>query len=321
LRTIFQKVEKEHKMFNNKKVIIGILSGILVTALAVGAFVFIGSASIASAKSVDYPSGFLPGLPDFKHSEQGLDGLNHPGGPGFPRDRDQQNERLAEALGITVEELKEALEKAHQAGLELAVEEGIITQDQADKILEGGFAFRRKPALGHRGNPEAGEKIDIEALLADALGISVTELQTAREEARAAALNQAYEDGWITQKQIDLMEAHNALKGYIDKEALLEEALGISPAELQKAREDGKKMPDLLDELGITPEEMRTAMQEAFEATVQQAVADGVISKEQADLILSSGFGRHGGFGAPHRPVNRGGRFGEPPEPEPSVDV
>ena len=308
-------------MFENKKVIIGIASGVLFAALAVGAFVFIGSASIASAKSVDYPSGIFPSFPVFTRNGQGLDGYNHPRGPGFPGDRGLENERLAEALGITVEELQKAQENAHQAALELAVEEGIITQDPADKILEGGFALRRKPALGHRGNPEAGEKIDFETLLADALGISVTELQTAREEARTAALNQAYEDGWITQKQIDLMKAQNALKDYIDREALLEEALGISPAELQKAREDGNKMPDLLDELGLTPEEMRTAMQEAFEATVQQAVADGVISKEQADLILSSGFGRHGGFGVPYRPGDRGGRFGEPPGSEPSVDT
>src|SRR5687767_12844048 len=39
--------------------------------------------------------------------------------------------------------------------------------------------------------------------LADALGITVAELETAREEARTAAIEQAVEDGLLTREQAD----------------------------------------------------------------------------------------------------------------------
>ncbi|HCB49984.1 MAG TPA: hypothetical protein DEP47_10770 [Chloroflexi bacterium] len=87
------------------------------------------------------------------------------------------------------------------------------------------------------------------------------------------------------------------------------EALGISPADLQAAREEGTSLSALLEELGLTYAELAQAKQDAYEAAVQQAVDDNVLTQEQADQILSSGgiggrgfsgpggFGRHGGPG------------------------
>ena len=165
-----------------------------------------------------------------------------------------------------------------------------------------------------------GSNIDREALLADALGITVEELRTAMEQAHLAGIQQAVDEGQITQAQADLMSARIKLENYIDKEALAAEALGISVEELQTAREEGKSMSELLNELELDPATVREAMNTAYQDAVQEAVADGVITQEQADVILSlpgPGFGRGGpgGFGRGfHGPQGfggfRGGRGG-----------
>ena len=51
------------------------------------------------------------------------------------------SEDLAEALGITVDELESAIQTARQAALAQAVEDGLITQAQADALTETGRAF------------------------------------------------------------------------------------------------------------------------------------------------------------------------------------
>jgi len=153
-----------------------------------------------------------------------------------------------------------------------------------------------------------GSDIDYEALLAEALGISVEELQAAQQQAYSAALDQAVENGDLTSEEADLMRAQQALKDYIDPEALQAEALGMTVEELQAAREEGKSMADLLEEQGLTAAEVRTALQAAYEDAIQQAVSDGVITQEQADLILSNGFGMRGLPGL--EPFGRGGGHG-----------
>jgi hypothetical protein len=145
---------------------------------------------------------------------------------------------------------------------------------------------------------------DVDFFVAAALGITVEELQAAQQEAQAARLAQAVEDGTLTQDQANLMLAMQALHGVLDREAILAEALDISVDELQAAREAGT-LRELL--ANITPAELQTRTQAAMTAAVQQAVTDNVITQEQADLVLaqmaereSFGFGG-GGHG-------RGGR-------------
>jgi hypothetical protein len=136
--------------------------------------------------------------------------------------------------------------------------------------------------------------------LADALGITLQELQAARQKVAADRLAQAVEDGRITQEQADLMLATQALKGALDQQAILAEALGISVDELQAARADGS-LRDLL--ANITPADLRERMQAAVESALQQAVADNVITQEQADLLLDhmgNGMGFGGQFGGHH---------------------
>jgi hypothetical protein len=176
-------------------------------------------------------------------------------GPGRGNDADR-GEALAEALGITLEELQAAQEAARAAALEQAVADGLITQEQADQIAESGG---RSPRGSHFG--------DKDELLAEALGITVEELQAAQEEVRAAKLAQMVEDGVITQEQADLMEARRAVQSYFDIESV------------------------------------QAAIQEAYETAVNEALSAGEITQELADQLLSEdaavpglgGFGGHGG--------------------------
>jgi hypothetical protein len=221
----------------------------------------------------------------------------HRGGRGFPGHPADGNEYLAEVLGISVETLEAAQEEVRDAALQIAVDQGQITQEQADAIRSGDFMPRRGFG-GFKGGwfvPDNG--FDHEALLADALNIDVEELQAAREEAQSAAMAQALEDGVFTQEQLDMMQAMQALKDYIDPQSILDEALGISPDQLQAYKDEGLSMSEILDELGLTAAEVRESVQAAHQNAVMQAIDDGVITQAQADQLQNGAFGKCGGFG------------------------
>ncbi len=172
------------------------------------------------------------------------------------------DEALAKALGITTDELQAAYTKAYEAALAQSVKDGQITQAQADEM--GGRGIGRMHLEG----------IDFDALLAEALGVSVDDLQAARLEARNAEIDQAVADGNMTQEQADLIKARQALA-------------------------DSQSFQD--------------ALQAAYESAVQQALKDGVITQAQADLILAegpNGFGPMGGPDGPGGPGGHGGRGG-----------
>jgi len=129
---------------------------------------------------------------------------------------------LAEALGITTDELSAAQQKAWEAGIQQALDEGLITQAQADELKSnqrvGGFGMLGRWSL-------ASSDIDPEALLADALGITVEKLQEAEQAAADARLAQAVEDGRITQEQADMMKARDALQKYFEEKGFFKSAI------------------------------------------------------------------------------------------------
>ena len=178
------------------------------------------------------------------------------------------------------------------------------------RMMSGRMPFEGRSQFGRMGpgGPEMfGGKIDREALLADALGITVEELQAAQDKAHEAAVQQAVDEGLITQDQADTMVAGYKLRNYVDRDAVMAKALGISVEELQAARDEGKPVAVIIYEQGLDPATLRTNMQSAYEETIQQAVADGVITQEQADKITAGagfgfgpdGFHGKGGFGGP----------------------
>jgi hypothetical protein len=125
------------------------------------------------------------------------------------------DERLAEALGITTDELDAAYLEAATAALDQAVAEDLLTQTQADTLRERLGAASGGFHLGGRGfNFFGSATIDSEALLADALGITTEELDAAYDEAEATALAEAVEAGQLTQEQAELVTARRALQEY-----------------------------------------------------------------------------------------------------------
>jgi hypothetical protein len=250
-------------MFNKKKYsLITIAALVLTLALGLVAFVPIDTANAAAHDAEGFNHGRGPG--GFR-----------PGGP-------NSDEALAEALGVSVEDLQAAYETIRAAALEQAVADGKLTQEQADQIAERDF-FRGR---GHFGPMDG----DADILLADALGISLEELQAARESVRTATIQQALEDGKINEEQVTMMEAHQALQNYMEKDEMIAKALGITVEELEAAKEDSQRLPDLMDELGIDREEFEATMQTLREEILQQAVEDGVITQEQADQMLVNEF-------------------------------
>jgi hypothetical protein len=228
-----------------------------VVAVAVFALVFAAAApQVASAHGG--PGGFSRG---------GFDAAKM-AGPA------QGDTYLADALGITAEELQTAQQQAAEAAVDQAVADGLITEAQADLIQER--AGRFMGMIGKFGRFGDTTEIDHEALLADALGISVEELQAAQAEAKDAALAQAVADGKITQEQVDQMNAMRALHEYMQEQGL------------------------------------QDSMRSLYSEALQGAVDAGVITQEQADQLLEgkAGFGMRapgghnmrgfGGHGMPH---------------------
>jgi hypothetical protein len=151
---------------------------------------------------------------------------------------------LADALGIPTADLQAAYKKAASAGLDQAVKDGLLTQTQADTLRQrmdaagatdfGHFGFGGMERFG-------GNKIDSQALLADALGIKVDVLQAAEAKAEQAELDQAVKDGTLTQDQADLAKAERAFRTYqVKQQPTFEEELAkaVTAGAITQAQSD-----------------------------------------------------------------------------------
>lgn len=298
-----------------KKWLLASMMGSLVVVLALaGVWLFGGATAVSAAENLEMvtDASAQPGLLGEGYLNHGGPGFR-PGGWGRTDDIDYVA-LLADALGISVEELEAAHESAREAAIAQALEEGLITQEQADRMLIWGRRFRFPGAQGRKPGHPGVVNIDEEALLADALGIATDELQAAREAAHEAAIAQAVEKGIITQEQADEMARRRTLREeYLNRNALLAEALGMTVAELEAAYAEGQTLSDLLAAQGLEATTVRDQLLAAVDAALEQAVADGILTPEEADE-MQFGLGRGGmmapGAGAPGRPGMRGGRGG-----------
>ncbi len=193
-----------------------------------------------------------------------------------------------------------------QTGDETATPDAAATEDAATDDTTTVRPFLHG---GHHGLRGLG--VDYDALLAEELGITVEELQAARDAAQVAALEQAVAAGTITQEQADLMSAADALRDFVDRDAIMAQVLGVTVEELDAAKAAGT-VQDLVDATGKTQEELATAVQEAYQAAVTDAIASGIITQEQADQLQSErGFGLRGfGPGGEMRGGHHGGGRG-----------
>ncbi len=301
-------------MLKKKWMFVSMIGSLALVLALVGVWLFGGATAVSAAENLETvtDASAQPGL-----LSEGY--LNHggprfrPGNWGGKGDIDY-TELLADALGLTVEELEEAYEAAREAAIAQAMDEGIITQEQADRMLVWGGRFGFPGAQGRMPGPAGA--IDEATLLADALDITTDELQAAREEANEAAIAQAVEEGIITQEQADEIARRRTLReDYLNRAALLSEALGMTVEELEAAYAEGQTLTDLLEAQGLEATTVHDNLEAAFEAALERAVADGILTQEEADKF-QNGFGRGGmmpggpGMQRPGCERGRGGRGG-----------
>jgi uncharacterized protein YidB (DUF937 family) len=148
--------------------------------------------------------------------------------------------------------------------------------------------------------------------LAQRLGLSVDRLQQTIVDARRDAINQAVQQGLLTQAQADrlLQQLQNARPGTVFdgigrgrgvgqlrdvatsiRNAGLDAAartLGMSTNDLTSALRGGKTLLDVTREKNVDVTRLRTAIADAEKAAVDQAVKDGKLTQAQADSIKAT---------------------------------
>ncbi len=171
--------------------------------------------------------------------------------------------------------------------------------------------------------------------IAEEQGLSVAELRERLEQAKSEALAQAVADGVITQEQADRLAAREGfgpgrhgrcggfgrgltaegpLHEYIVAE--LAEGLAMTPEALEARLEAGDRLIQIAEEQGLTVEEARDLMVEAKANAIEQALAEGAITQEQADWLRQAprrfgpGFGP-GGRRGPGLQNGPGTQFGQ----------
>jgi formaldehyde-activating enzyme involved in methanogenesis len=289
--------------------LISILSGVTLVVAVTGVSLFVGT---SVARAAPLTANDLQAITQ-SSTGPGLLGegyLTHGGwGRGLGGSIDYQ-QLLADALGISVDQLQAAYETARTAAINQAVKEGLITQEQADEMLVwGGLGRRGFDFFGFGRHPKgvSSSTIDEEALLAQALNITVDQLQAARDKANEAAIAQAVEQGIITQEQADQMLSQQKLQSYLNRDVLLAKALGMTTEELRAAYAEGKNLSTLMSERGLDAATVREKLITAYNDALAQAVKDGVITQEQADQMQNGRGWNFGFFGGPFGPGMRGG--------------
>lgn len=184
--------------------------------------------------------------------------------------------------------------------------------DAGEPWWGGPLGHGRGGMMGHR----LFDREAMDAALADELGITVEELEAARQTAKETVLNQLVADGTLTQAQADAILAGEGLRSLgplltqDEMEAVMAEALGMTVEELQAALATGQRLPELAAEAGVALEDVHAAVQAAREAAILQAVEEGLITQDQADWLLERG--NNPGFGGPRGGHGFGGHHGGP---------
>jgi hypothetical protein len=126
--------------------------------------------------------------------------------------------------------------------------------------------------------------------LAQALGISPEALDEARWTAFLATLDDAVTEGYLTQQAADRLVAQAIIRQSASRDELIAAGLGITVDELLAAREEGKTVRQLVDELGLDATTIGQNLAAFLESLIQQAADEGRIGDQQAQRILADEF-------------------------------
>jgi hypothetical protein len=128
---------------------------------------------------------------------------------------------LAQKLGTTVDKLQQAMTSARTGSTAQAVKQGLLTQAQADQMLQREFGRDVQISIANARLDEAAKTLGMSTTeltttlktktlldLATEKKVDVTKLRTAIADAEKAAIDQAVKDGKLSQTQADTMKAN-----------------------------------------------------------------------------------------------------------------
>ena len=150
---------------------------------------------------------------------------------------------------------------------------------------------------------EAGQKL---SEIVEAQGMTMEAFKAAKQTALIASVNQAVVDGELTQEEADAAierienghdkgqsdhgkGEHRGLSGWLtseEKDALVADVLGMTVEEITAAKEAGQKLSEIIQAQGMTMESFKADLEIALLAAVDQAVADGELTQDEADIII-----------------------------------
>jgi hypothetical protein len=171
-------------------------------------------------------------------------------GEDWPFDfRGKFQERVAELLGVTVEEYDEAVQQAHEQIVDEALQEGWLTEEQAERMREraeqgfgpGAFGPRGmgKGFMGPRGGFMERGGHSLLTVAAEQLGMEVTDLVAELQEGNSIAGLAGDKLDSIEQAYLDQLK-ENLTQAVTDEKITQNQADWM----LEQA---GEKLPDLLN--------------------------------------------------------------------------
>lgn len=140
---------------------------------------------------------------------------------------------------------------------------------------------------------------DFIAKFAANLGVDQDKVTAALEETKKQMLDEAVQQGRMTQEQADKIAArksgnfgwfggihgkNNDRGRYMGKDA--EKILGITPDQLKEELKSGKTWQQILSDHGLTIEQFQQKMLENKKEALAKAVSEGKMTQEQADKMI-----------------------------------
>jgi membrane-bound lytic murein transglycosylase B len=136
------------------------------------------------------------------------------------------------------------------------------------------------------------------AKVADKLGVSEEELQTAFDEARDETIDEAVADGSLTEEQAERLKERaeeggllfggrgpNGRGHHVIDAAL--QVLDMEKDELRQQFSEGNSLAEIAEAQGMNAEEFEAEVAGLIQADIEEKAASGDITEEQAERILA----------------------------------